>query len=292
MKLHLQASSIRATLFTAALIAAPAMWANHPVLVEGNCNNPPFGDSTVRSAGNCGDFDGDNRIGVEEDNDGDRVFGTITAANASRGAADNGIITIVTSGTFAEAVVLAGNVTLQAAPGVHANIDAVLQGDSGSTPRQGVPGIVVNAPANRFVTIRNLTIRNWTSGIQVNGASRVIIENCLIEHNTNYGVEVTGTAKVLVDGSKIVGTGLRVNPATGDFPTSAAPKPGNGINFMGGSTGTVANSTIVGSFGTGVANQTMNGRAVLIEGSTFFDNGEDWSRAQIQPRGANNSAVN
>src|SRR5918993_5814851 len=54
--------------------------ANHPVLVEGNCDSPVPG-TTIVSLGTCGDFDGDGRIGTAEDTDGtDRIFGTIAAA--------------------------------------------------------------------------------------------------------------------------------------------------------------------------------------------------------------------
>ena len=154
----------------AALMCPTAAWANHPVLVEGNCNNPPAGNPAPVTPGQCGDYDGDGLIGTAEDADGDRVFGTINGANAATatGVNNNGTITIVTSGTFAEQVTLTGNVTLQAASGVDANIDAILQGDPNSPTRETVPGIIVDAPSNRRVVIRNVGTRNWTSGIQVN----------------------------------------------------------------------------------------------------------------------------
>ena len=233
-------------------------FANHPVLVEGNCNNPPAGSSlpTGSAIGTCGDYDGDGRIGAAEDTDGDRVFGTLNGANSSDGINNNGTITIVTSGTFPETLTLTGNVTLQAAPGVSANIDAVLQGDPGSTARQGQPGIIVNAPANRYVVIRNIQSKNWTSGIQINGASRVAIENCQFENNINYGIEVNDTARVSIAKSEVHATGFRLNPMTGNFPTANAPSPGNGIEFSDNSTGTVFFTTVTGSFGAGIANLT------------------------------------
>ncbi len=154
-------------------VGAIGALANHPVLVEGNCNVPPAGSSSVITPGTCGDYDGDGKIGTAEDFDGDQVFGTINAANSLTVVNNNGTITIVTSGTFPEQIILTGNVTLQAAPGVTANIDAVLQGDPGSTARQGQSGILVNARANRYVVIRNITIRNWATGIQVVVAVRM-----------------------------------------------------------------------------------------------------------------------
>ena len=54
--------------------------ANHPVLVEGNCDSPVPG-TTIVEKGTCGDYDGDGRIGTAEDTDGaDRIFGTLKAA--------------------------------------------------------------------------------------------------------------------------------------------------------------------------------------------------------------------
>ena len=248
-----------------ALFAGTNLVANHPVLVEGNCNNPPAGFSTVPLAGTCGDFDGDGRIGAAEDTDGDRVFGTITAALAnSTGANQNGAVTIVTSGTFAEVVAITcanGNVTVQAAPGVEADIDAVLQGDPGNTGRQGAPGIVVNCPATRYVVLRNLTSRNWTSGIRVSGSSRVTIENVRLENNVNFGLEVRGNAKVAIDNSQVLATGFRVSTA-GDFPVSSMPNPGNGISFEESSSGAVFRTEVSGSFATGVADRST-GRVVL-----------------------------
>ncbi len=247
-----KAISAIALLFGFILVSASTALANHPVFVEGNCNVPPAGTNSVTVAGTCGDYDGDGRIGTAEDNDGDRVFGTINGANSAAGVNNNGTITIVTSGTFAEQVTLTGNVTLQAAPGVDANIDAVLQGDAGSTARQGQPGIIVNAPANRYVVIRNITSRNWTSGIQVNGVSRVAIESCILEHNINYGIEVTGSARVKIDQSQVLATGFRVNPMTGDFPTTNRPNPGIGIEFGFSATGAVFRTEVSGSFGAGI----------------------------------------
>ncbi len=269
--------------------------ANHPVLVEGNCNNPPAGNPGPVTPGTCGDYDGDGRIGTAEDTDGDRVFGTIRAAVGVAGGTgpsinQNGTVTIVTSGTFPEQVNITGNVTLQAAPGVEANLDAVLQGDPGSTARQGQPGIIVNSPANRYVVIRNILSKNWTSGIQVNGESRVAIESCRLENNVNYGVEVNDNARVTVAKSEVHATGFRLNPATGDFPTTAAPAPGNGIEFDDNSSGTVFFTTVSGSFGSGIA--TGKGNAVCAYLVNVFDNGRNFEnvRPSINNCGSNNKS--
>lgn len=257
---------------TAALMCAPSAWANHPVLVEGNCNNPPAGNGGPVPVGTCGDYDGDGRIGTDEDNDGDRVFGTINAANSAAGANNNGTITIVTSGTFPETVTLTGNVTLQAAPGVDANLDAVLQGDPGNGARQAQPGIIVNAPANRYVVIRNITSRNWTSGIQVNGVSRVAIESCRSEHNINYGIEVNDSARVKVDKSEVNATGFRQS-AAGDFPAPFNPNPGIGISFEDNARGAVFRTEVSGSFRAGISDRSRGG--VRLSDVYLFDNNPD-----------------
>jgi hypothetical protein len=266
---------------SAALVfaAAPTLWANHPVVLEGNCNVPPAGNS-VAATGVCGDWDGDGVIGVDEDNDGDRVFGTFAGANGAAGANNNGTITIVTSGVFAEPMSLTGNITVQAAPGVEANFDAVLQGDAGSGARMGMSGVTINAASSRFVVLRNLTIRNWTTGIQVIGDSKVLIDNCKVEHNTNYGIWASGNSSVLVDSSTVIATGRRVNPGTGDYPSGMAPLPGNGIEFSDMATGAVVGSTVTGSVGNGITTPSGKGFTVgpdLRQKNTVFGNGRDFS---------------
>ena len=271
--------SLRAAAGALLVASAPALWANHPVVLEGNCNVPPAGSSAA-AVGVCGDWDGDGVIGVDEDNDGDRVFGTFAGANGSAGANNNGTITIVTSGVFAEPMLLTGNITVQAAPGVEANFDAVLQGDAGSGARMGMSGVTVDAASTRFVVLRNLTIRNWTTGIQVNGDSRALIENCTLEHNTNYGIWAGGDSQVLVDGSRVVATGRRVNPATGDFPSGMSPMPGTGIEFAETASGSVVGTTVTGSVGSGIATPSGKNFSVgpdLRQKNTVFGNGRDFS---------------
>lgn len=278
--------------------------ANHPVLVEGNCLGSGSAQRTAVLPGTCGDYDGDGRIGTAEDTDEqDRVFGTINAAlggtisgtsPAIAGINQNGTITIVKSGTFPEIINITGNVTLQAAPGVDANIDAVLQGDPGSAARQNAPGIIVNSPSNRYVVIRNILSKNWTSGIQINGDSRVAIESSRFENNVNYGIEVTGNARVTIAKSEVHATGFRQS-AVRDFPTTAQPMPGKGIEFDGNSSGTVFFTTVSGSFAAGISDQTGNGNgngngnvcAYLVN---VFDNSPDFERVKPSnnPCGSNN----
>jgi len=263
----------------AALAFAPSAQANHGVQVEGNCQNPPDDPAfTTVDPLACGDYDGDGLIGTAEDNDNDRVFGTLNGAistgNAGTRLNNNGSAIVVTSGVFAETVNITGNVTLEAAPGVDANIDAFVQGDDApsNTSRQAQPGIVVDAPDNRAVVIRNIRSTNWTSGIQIKGDSSVTVEDVEVDHNINYGIEVLDNASVNIANSEVSATGFRVNPATGDFPTTNAPDPGRGIEFSGASDGAVFNSTVTGSFDSSIADESSENPCVAQV--SLIDNGK------------------
>jgi len=254
-------------------LAAETAWTNHPVMVEGNCMVPPFGVSSsavVPTGGVCGDYDGDGRIGLAEDEDGDRVFGTIGAALAAAGANQNGSVLIVSSGTFAETVTITaanGNVTLEAAPGVLANIDAVFQGDNGNATRQAAPGIIVDAPATRQVLIRNIASRNWTDGIRVQGTSRVTLSGVRIEGNRDFGIRVLGSARVAIDKSEVTASGFRFGGVT----TAA---PGTGISFEDTSTGSISRTLITGSAATGI-NKSSSGTLNVSSDVVLFDNKVD-----------------
>ena len=256
-------------------LSAETAWTNHPVLVEGNCLFPPFGvsnASVVPSSGVCGDYDGDGRIGVAEDEDGDRVFGTITAALGAAGgmgANQNGSVIIITSGNFAETPTITaanGNVTLEAAPGVFANIEAVFQGDPGNGPRQATAGIIIDAPSTRQVLIRNIASRNWTDGIRVQGASRVTLSNVRMDGNRDFGIRVQGSARVAIDKSEITASGFRFGGVT-------TASPGHGISFEDTSTGSITRTLITGSAGTGI-NKSSSG-ALTVTDVVLFDNKVD-----------------
>ena len=253
----LTVSRLTAVLAAVSFCYSTAVFANHPVLVEGES-----------------DFDGDGLLGVDEDNDSDtdQVFGTIAAAlgSANRAANQNGHVIIVTSGRFNEVVSITaenGDVTLQAAPGVQAEIEAVRAGDPDSASRQGAPGIVVNAPSNRHVTIRNIVSRNWTDGIRILGDSRVLIDNCRIEHNVNNNIRATDTSVVAITNSQIVAAGRRQGANLDN-----TPNPGNGITFEAFSSGTVVNTVVTGSAGAGISNGAVPTSAVRVSNSTVFNN--------------------
>lgn len=281
-------------LVVAAITVVIAQWstvdvsANHPVLVEGNCDSPIPG-TTLVSPGTCGDFDGDGRIGTAEDTDGaDRIFGTLraalgpgTGAAAGTGANHNGKIIIVKSGRFAEKLFIGnagfqpgegsatpGNVTIEAAPGVNADIDAVLQGDpaGGNTSRQAATGIdVVYTDSDKLVTLRNLQIRNWSVGIATFLNSRVRIDGCRLENNFNHGIRVTDNSRAVITGSQIDASGRRI-------PVTGAPAPGSGITVEFGAQAKIAFTNISYSFAAGIHNATGTAANVgLFKVSTYFN---------------------
>jgi hypothetical protein len=269
----------------AAPVALPSLaFANHSVLIEGE-----------------EDYDGDGRIGSAEDTDGaDGIFGKInTALSAATGALNqNGTAVIVTSGRFPEVVSITGPVTLEAAPGVEAVIEAFLSPAadpnrladfdtmmSNNMTRQMAPGIIVNVPTatnmpnpalaglnDRPVVIRNVSITNWTDGIAVMGG-KVLIDGVRIEHNVNHGINVMGTSQVAIVNTSVSASGFRLNPASGDFPRVVAPAPGIGIRYRNTSTGDIQRSSSTNNFAAGLSTETARVRDVNVRDVQFFGNG-------------------
>ncbi len=252
--------------------------ANHPVLVEGNCESPTPGTITVPTAGTCGDYDGDGRVGTAEDTDGaDRIFGTLeaalgpgTGAAAGTGANQNGSITIVTSGRFPTSMVITANpspsgtqgtVMVQAAPGVEAILDAVLQGDpTGLNGRREMQvGVVVNTGPRSRVILRNLTIRNFVEGIRALGDSNLTVENCRLENNLFYGVRMLGNSRLGMVRTSVIGTGFRVSPSGVCPSASCTPTPAYAISFEENTAGTVAHSHVSGNLGNALVNTSTLG---------------------------------
>ena len=271
-------SRIRNLALTACMAAALGLpgtsHANHPVLVEGQQ-----------------DFDGDGRIGAAEDADGPDgdpaglTFGTLAGCLGALNAAvnQNGICQIVTSGNFVETVVIngAGQVTIEAAPGVLAGIEAFVAPPDARRQEfptaaadplalQAAPGIVIDSPNDRYVILRNLTVTNWTTGIVIRGASHVLLDRVRVDHNINNGILVSDMAQVLIQDSQITSTGFRLNPGTGNFPTDNAPMPGKGVVFQGQSRGRIVNTTISGNFDDGL--DERDGADVDTDDVTMFDN--------------------
>jgi parallel beta-helix repeat protein len=298
----------------AALLVGTSSWtsvnvsANHPVLVEGNCDSPVPG-TTIVNIGQCGDYDGDGRIGTAEDTDGaDRIFGTLkaalgpgTGAAAGTGANNNGRIMIVRSGRFAEFLLIGaqlpaypdqgsatpGNVTIEAAPGVVANIDAVLQGDpaGGNTGRQAGYGLVIYNPGTTpttVVTLRNLVIRNWLRGIFASGSTKINIDHCIIENNRDFGISLTDNGQVVISNSQIQGNGFRV-------PVSGPSTPGAGLGVEGFAQVRVVNTVIANNSGPGIINTTgpqqsgLAANVVLFKVVTAFNSPDTTGPFTIAP---------
>ena len=272
--------------------------ANHPVLVEGNCDSPVPG-TTIVNINACGDYDGDGRIGTAEDTDGaDRIFGTLkaalgpgTGAAAGTGANNNGTILIVRSGRFAEQLLIGstipefpdqgsaspGHVTIEAAPGVIAEIDAVLQGDpaGGNNTRQEGNGITIYyvnpAFTDRVVTLRNLSIRNWAQGVGVGGYSAVVIDNCRFEHNRDAGLGYRSLGNLIVTNSQFNNNGRRIGTANN------VANPGDGFTMgpdAGVGSARIYNSTFSNNVGAGIRNAGSASDLKLFKVATYL-NGTD-----------------
>lgn len=237
-----------------ALIASPAA-ANHGIQVEGNCFGSGSGDNAtgIRQSpvqpGTCGDHDGDGRIGDMEDADGDNTFGSIQAAVGA--VAHNGRISIVASGTFPEALRLTpeegASITLEAAPGVDANLEAVVQGQAGGEDRITSPGIFIKGCGDCRVIVRNLTIRNWAEGVRVGAGSVALIDDVRMDGNLNFGIRVRGHSYALITDSNIAGTGFRKGAAG-----AGEPDPGIGIKYTKRASGTIFDTAVSGSAGAGI----------------------------------------
>ena len=277
------------SLVLAAVVAGPAV-AGHTVFVEGNNAADGAPGTTVVTPGTVGDWDGDGRVGTAEDTDNgtDRIFGTLGAAllGANGGANANGRVTIVTSGRFAETIrrpnagagqpAVTGVTVVEAAPGVDAVIDAVLAGDpAGSAARQATAGIAVDTPeTDRVVVLRNLVVRNFTTGLDVRGNARVVVEGCRFDSNVAENVRVSGNGRLTMTGSTLTAAGMR-------FP-SGTPSPGDGIAFVEAGSGSIAQTTVAANTAAGIRNDgTGTVRALL---TTLADNGVDVQGAvDVQP---------
>ena len=249
-----------AALVALGLALAGTASANHPVLVEGEA-----------------DFDGDGLLGADEDGDGDQVFGTIMGG--VNGVSDNGRVIVVTSGRFFETVVLqgAGITVLEAAPGVEADIDAFRAGDDEgvNNARQMAPGIVVDSDGSFPVVIRNIVSRNWTSGIQIQGDSRVVLDDVKLDSNVNYGVLVKDGAQAVITDSHVDSSGFRRSGSLGLTPGGdVPPNPGTGIAFVDHASGVISNTTVTYSFATGIGIATSGD--VHLDDNTVFGNGRDY----------------
>jgi hypothetical protein len=281
--------------------AAKASAQSHTVLIEGNCDSPVPG-STIVEKGTCGDYDGDGRIGTAEDTDGaDRIFGTInaalgtgTGASAGTGLNHNGRAVIVKSGRFYESVYIGsnlcgqgcpgaaspGNVTLEAAPGVDAVIDAVFQGDpsGGNATRLTSTGIGISyIPGSvtgytRQVVLRNLIVRNWARGLEASHSARVVIDNCRFENNLNYGILLNFGAMAVITNTQVTGTGFRTSSVS-----SAAANPGHGVSLEGAHA-RIVDSVIAHNLNAGVANSGAASFLVFYKVGLYF-NGANTSGA-------------
>jgi hypothetical protein len=132
-----------------------------------------------------------------------RSFGAAIAATNPAGE----IIVLDAAGYGA--VTVAKSISIIAAPGLYAGI-SVLSGN----------GVTINAPS-ATVVLRGLAIngQGGGSGIELQDAARVRIENCQVANMSLYGIVVTGGAELTVTDTTLrenAGAGIRVSPAATD----------------------------------------------------------------------------
>lgn len=251
---RLSAAAVIPAVVAVLALAAPAS-ANHPVTVEGNCFGPGSGATATGlrmspvEPGTCGDYDGDGLIGVAEDEDLDNNFGTITGGLEA--VAQNGTVTIVSNGTFPEAVRLTptegASVTLESAPGVRATIDAVVQGQAGNADRANQSGIHVRGCSECQVTVRNITTRNFARGVSVHGRSHALLVGIRAEGNLNYGIKAVERARLTVRSAVVNATGYRKDAAG-----VAKAEPGIGVRIADEAKASIYNATVSNSRDAGI----------------------------------------
>ena len=268
---RLSASAVIPAMVAVLALAAPAA-ANHPITVEGNCFGPGTGATAtgLRTSpvepGTCGDYDGDGLIGAAEDEDLDNNFGTINAGLEA--VAQNGTVTIVTNGTFPEAVRLTpvegASVTLEAAPGVRATLDAVVQGQAGNADRATQSGIHVRGCGGCQVTVRNLATRNFARGLAIHGQSNVLLVGVRAEGNLNYGIKAMDRARLTVRSAVVNATGYRKDAAG-----VAKAEPGIGVRILDDARASLHNATVSNSRDAGIKARRDN---VLLRDVQLFGN--------------------
>jgi hypothetical protein len=272
--------------FAAALVFAAAQWtavsAQNPgaVFVEGNCNGGQIVVSPTTGA--CGDYDADGNLGTAEDGDGDAVYGTIQGALEA--IDHNGKVVVVTSGIFNENVYIGqafggfpfganvpGNVTLEAAPGVEAVIDAFAQtgpAAAGNNARSAGTGIAINYTTNgndRVVTIRNVQVRNFAIGIAADNNSRVNIDNARVGNNLFFGIRLSNNTRGAISHSHVTATGFRVSSAPAPAPPAAQGAfLGSGIFVNQNAQGHISDTVSSHNSNYGIAANTATGTPVVV----------------------------
>jgi hypothetical protein len=272
-----------ALLFAAAPLTSVSAQSTNPgaVFVEGNCGDSILPESF--GGGGCkADYDGDGNSGLDEDTDGDNIYGTIQGALEA--IDHNGKVVIVTSGRFYENVYIGqatggfpfganvpGNVTLEGAPGVEAVIDAFAQPPSdttGNNARSAATGITVNYTTNgaqRVVTLRNLQVRNFAIGIAADNNSRVNIDRVRVENNLFYGIRFSNNVRGAISNSHVTATGFRVSGAPAPPPPpSQGAFLGSGIFVNQTAQGHVVDTVSSHNSGYGISANTATGTPVVV----------------------------
>ncbi len=129
-------------------------------------------------------------------------------------------------------------------------------GQVASVLASGTIGFNVNAAATDVVTLRNLRISGvgttlGTKGINILSAGTVRVENCIIEHFSQYGIDAENTARTFLD---VMDSHIDDNATAGINSSTAATTGGR--NRV-----TIVNTALMGN---GVAVHSTNNSRVQI----------------------------
>lgn len=168
------------------------------------------------------------------------------------------------------------------------------QGPLASILASGQNGIVINAGVNDVVTIRNISISGsptspGLSGIRIQSAKSVIIEDCVIfnfqDSSTGFGindVRTSGVGNLFIKNTSILnnrGAAIQINPAAGS-PVNATlnnlhlenTTVGSGLIVLSSANVTVRDSVISGNATAGIYADQLNGVVVLQSDNNSITN--------------------
>jgi hypothetical protein len=200
-----------------------------------------------------------------------------TFAGAISKTAAGGEIDVLDPGGFGT-VTITKSITLDGSPG-----------SIGSVLATGTNGINVSALATDVIILRNLRINQGTTGVQVNTAAQVIIENCDIFGQTLNGINVTPSTStnISIDNTHFsdINTAGTTNGAVIIKPTGGTTQFSiNRSNIEGSGVGVRADGTAGGTVKgtieyTAIVHNTNNGvtalanTTLMVSHATVANNG-------------------
>lgn len=155
------------------------------------------------------DVDLDTNVGASEDSDADSVFSTINAVLSNAAVNADGIIHLLGHGRDREVSTQAivDSVTIRASG------DFILSDDCSSSTSTA---LAISIASGETVTLENLTIREYTKGIDASGSTggTLILRHCTIVDCTT-GINADSPIAVILEDSKIIGGTTGIDASAG-----------------------------------------------------------------------------